>query len=205
MAVKWKSGLISPNFFFLSGSEIFRANVLQPWCGLGLHFHSTHWYNIGARKTARYTNIFRQHYSIKIFYQTKWDLRGILYSNIIFKLDQLRNSWLLMYRPLKAFLNIKSFGYRLTHPRTHTHIRNKLTCNKRYISYYKNVIFEVFTAVTIKIAVIWDVVPCRSCVLTLVPRLRIFLPWRWRWYVPPKRRFTQDLHGATSQKIAFLL
>jgi hypothetical protein len=39
-----------------------------------------------------------------------------------------------------------------------------------------------------------------SHLLTLVPRSRIFLPWRWRRYVPPKRRFTQDLHGATSQK-----
>jgi hypothetical protein len=42
-----------------------------------------------------------------------------------------------------------------------------------------------------------------SYLLTLVPRSRIFLPWRWRRYVPPKRRFTQDLHGATSQKTAF--
>jgi hypothetical protein len=41
--------------------------------------------------------------------------------------------------------------------------------------------------------------------LTLVPRSRIFLPWRWRRYAPPKRRFTQDIHGATSQKTAFLI
>jgi hypothetical protein len=33
-----------------------------------------------------------------------------------------------------------------------------------------------------------------SHLLTLVPRLRIILPWRWRQYVPPKRRFTRDLH-----------
>jgi hypothetical protein len=39
--------------------------------------------------------------------------------------------------------------------------------------------------------------------LTLVPRSQIFLPWRWRRYIHPKRRFTQDLHGATSQKTAF--
>jgi hypothetical protein len=39
--------------------------------------------------------------------------------------------------------------------------------------------------------------------LTMVPRSRIFLPWRWRRYVPPKRRFTHDLHGATTQKTAF--
>jgi hypothetical protein len=42
-----------------------------------------------------------------------------------------------------------------------------------------------------------------SHLLKLVPRSRIFLPWRWRRYVPLNRRFTQDLHGATSQKTAF--
>jgi hypothetical protein len=36
--------------------------------------------------------------------------------------------------------------------------------------------------------------------LTLVPRSRIFLPRRWGRYVLPKRQFTQDLHGATSQR-----
>jgi hypothetical protein len=40
----------------------------------------------------------------------------------------------------------------------------------------------------------------------LVPRSPIFLPWRWRRYVPPKRWFnSQDLHGATSQKTAFFV
>jgi hypothetical protein len=42
--------------------------------------------------------------------------------------------------------------------------------------------------------------------LTLVPRSRSFLPWRWRRYVPPKCRFiSRDLHGATSQKTAFFM
>jgi hypothetical protein len=40
-------------------------------------------------------------------------------------------------------------------------------------------------------------------------RLRIFLffllPWRWRRFVPPKRRLTQHLHGATSQTTAFFM
>jgi hypothetical protein len=44
-----------------------------------------------------------------------------------------------------------------------------------------------------------------SHLLTLVPRSRIFQPWRWRRYVPPKRLFTQDLHRATYQKTAFLI
>jgi hypothetical protein len=43
-----------------------------------------------------------------------------------------------------------------------------------------------------------------SHLLTLVPRSRILLPWRWRRYVPPKRRFKQDLHSATSQKTEFI-
>jgi hypothetical protein len=83
--------------------------------------------------------------------------------------------------------------------------------------------FEVFTAVTMKNAVFWDVAPCRSCVnrrfggtyllhlqsavcshlLSLILRSRIFLPWKWRRYVLPKRLFTQDRHGATSQKMVF--
>jgi hypothetical protein len=29
------------------------------------------------------------------------------------------------------------------------------------------------------------------------------LPWRWRRYVPPKRRPTQDLHSATFHRTAF--
>jgi hypothetical protein len=44
-----------------------------------------------------------------------------------------------------------------------------------------------------------------SHLLTLVHRSRIFLPWRWRRYVPPKRRLTQDLHSATSQKTTFFI
>jgi hypothetical protein len=44
-----------------------------------------------------------------------------------------------------------------------------------------------------------------SHLLTLVPRSRIFLPWRWRRYVPPKCRFTHDLHSDTSQKTAFFI
>jgi hypothetical protein len=39
----------------------------------------------------------------------------------------------------------------------------------------------------------------------MVPRSRIFLPWRWRRYVLPKRRLTQDLHSATSQKTTFFI
>jgi hypothetical protein len=67
-----------------------------------------------------------------------------------------------------------------------------------------------------KNAVFWDVTPCRYCVnwrfggiyrsghlLTLVPRSQIFIPRKFRLYVISKRRFTQYLHGATSQKTAF--
>jgi hypothetical protein len=44
-----------------------------------------------------------------------------------------------------------------------------------------------------------------SHLLSLVPRSLIFVPWRWKRYVPPKRRFTQALHGATSQKTAYFI
>jgi hypothetical protein len=54
---------------------------------------------------------------------------------------------------------------------------------------------EVFT--TMKNAVFWNVAPCWSCVnVCLETRSQIFLTWRWRRYVPPKRRFTQDLDGS---------
>jgi hypothetical protein len=58
-----------------------------------------------------------------------------------------------------------------------------------------------------RIASIFRVEKSASCshMLTLVPGSRIFLPSRWRRYVPPKRRFTQDLHGATFQKTAFFV
>jgi hypothetical protein len=88
--------------------------------------------------------------------------------------------------------------------------------------FYTYVGFEVFTAVTMKTAVFWDVALCRSSVnrrfrgtyrlhlqgshlLTLVPRSRTFLPWRWRRYIPPKHRFTQDPHSDTSQKTAVFI
>jgi hypothetical protein len=44
-----------------------------------------------------------------------------------------------------------------------------------------------------------------SYVFTLVPRSRIFLPWRWRRYIFPKRQYTQELQGATSQETAFFI
>jgi hypothetical protein len=33
----------------------------------------------------------------------------------------------------------------------------------------------------------------------------IFLPWRWRQYIPPKRRFTQDLHATSQKTVSFIL
>jgi hypothetical protein len=46
---------------------------------------------------------------------------------------------------------------------------------------------------------------CVANCRTLVSCLADFQPWRWRWYVPPKRRFTYGLHGAISQKLAILI
>jgi hypothetical protein len=71
-------------------------------------------------------------------------------------------------------------------------------------------------------AVFWDVSPRRSCVNRCFGgKYRVHLQgskirrqgtnvsrWSyaiWRRYVPPKRRFTQDLRGDTSQKKAFFI
>jgi hypothetical protein len=56
--------------------------------------------------------------------------------------------------------------------------------------------FEVFTAVVMK-SIIWDV----TCLLA-GSCWNFLLPWRWRRYVPPKRRLHLNrLHGVTSQKM----
>jgi hypothetical protein len=47
-----------------------------------------------------------------------------------------------------------------------------------------------------------DGLVCRH-LLTLVPRSGIFIPWRWRRYVLPKRWLAQDLHIATSNNTTF--
>jgi hypothetical protein len=44
-----------------------------------------------------------------------------------------------------------------------------------------------------------------SYLFMLVPHSQILLPWRWRRYDPPKRQFTQELHGATTQKTALFI
>jgi hypothetical protein len=44
-----------------------------------------------------------------------------------------------------------------------------------------------------------------SHLLTMIPRSRIFLPWKRSRYLPPKRRLTQHIHSVTSQKTAFFI
>jgi hypothetical protein len=70
-----------------------------------------------------------------------------------------------------------------------------------------------------KNAVIWDMAPCRYCVKRRFGgtyRLRLqgrkirergtnVSRWLQALKMEPKRRFTQDLHGATSQKTAFFI
>jgi hypothetical protein len=91
---------------------------------------------------------------------------------------------------------------------------------------YQFVRFEVFTVVTMK-NVFWEVGLCRSCVNrsfggtyrlnfqgrkmrqrgTSVSRwlqnVANYSTLKWRQYVLPKRRLTQDLQSATSQKKTF--
>jgi hypothetical protein len=61
-----------------------------------------------------------------------------------------------------------------------------------------------------KNAVLWDVASCRYCLQpaahagsSLADFVFFSLPRRRRRYDPPKRRFIQYLHGATSQKTVF--
>jgi hypothetical protein len=58
--------------------------------------------------------------------------------------------------------------------------------------------FEVFTAVTMKNGVFWDVTPCDSCKNRRFEGTFLSSWWRRR-QVPPKRRFLQEPHGVTSQ------
>jgi hypothetical protein len=40
---------------------------------------------------------------------------------------------------------------------------------------------------------------------TLVSSSVDFRPWKWKWYVPPKRGFTYGIHGALSRKTSGFL
>jgi hypothetical protein len=46
--------------------------------------------------------------------------------------------------------------------------------------------------VLVSLAICWTLVSCSAG----------FLPWKWRWYVPPKLRFLYGLNGGISQKMA---
>jgi hypothetical protein len=82
--------------------------------------------------------------------------------------------------------------------------------------------FEVLTAVVMNVAIICDTYLCVVHMWTDVSEERITfifrvenqpckkafsrcLPWRWRLYVPPKRRFRYGLHGDISQKMTTFL
>jgi hypothetical protein len=86
------------------------------------------------------------------------------------------------------------------------------TATVNFIIVSRNFVF-LKIKLTMKNAVFWGVAPCSYCIhrrgcshlLTLVPRSQSFLSWRWRRYVPPKRRFIQYPHGAKSQKTLFFI
>jgi hypothetical protein len=75
--------------------------------------------------------------------------------------------------------------------------------------------FEVFTEVTMKNAIFWDVAPCRCFVNQRFGGTNhIHLQDRKihergtsvsRWLQPPKRLFTKDLTGPISQKMTFCI
>jgi hypothetical protein len=69
--------------------------------------------------------------------------------------------------------------------------------------------FDVFTVVTMKKAVFWDIMPRVSCKnRRFVRKLRLHHQGdknQWRRYVSPKRRFLQESHCVTSQKTALFI
>jgi hypothetical protein len=67
-----------------------------------------------------------------------------------------------------------------------------------------SVLFEVFTAVVMKSIIFWDMMPCSPLSEQAGGWFAelILRPWRWRRYVPPKRRVQLNgLHGVISQKM----
>jgi hypothetical protein len=72
-----------------------------------------------------------------------------------------------------------------------------------YSNFWLRCHFSIWVSISCYVSTKVEVAALCSHQPTLVPHSRIFLPWRWRRYVPPKRRFTQDVHRATSQKTAF--
>jgi hypothetical protein len=80
---------------------------------------------------------------------------------------------------------------------------------RTFILYYTNCILNAFiissflqTRSILKSIIFWDVTPCsllRYLRYLLVLTEFFFRPWRWRRYVPPKRRLHLNrLHGVTS-------
>jgi hypothetical protein len=62
---------------------------------------------------------------------------------------------------------------------------------------------EVFTAVTMKNDVFWDVAPCETLVRTDVSEEPILVTLIMAALSSRKRRFLQEPHGVTSQKTPF--
>jgi hypothetical protein len=71
--------------------------------------------------------------------------------------------------------------------------------------------FEVFTVLTMKNAVFWDVTPCGSCDTASHPRRglssisTVFKLWFACHICFIKHRFLQEPRGVTSQKMAFFM
>jgi hypothetical protein len=63
--------------------------------------------------------------------------------------------------------------------------------------------FEVFTAVVMNSSIFWDITSCSPLSVNWRFLLSLcFRPWRWKRYVPPKRRLTLNgLRGVVSKKM----
>jgi hypothetical protein len=85
------------------------------------------------------------------------------------------------------------------------------------VNWESNIRFEVLTAVVVKSTIFWDITPCSpvkvnrrgllaTCLLAGSCWNDFLRPWRWRRYVPPKRRLQLNrLHGVTPQKMILFI
>jgi hypothetical protein len=82
-------------------------------------------------------------------------------------------------------------------------------CRNNKLEYmHSDVRFEVFTVVTMKNAIFWDVTSCGSCKNQCFRgkyRLCHHPPWWWRRFVSLKLRFFQESHSITTQKATFFM
>jgi hypothetical protein len=136
-------------------------------------------------------------------------------SNIYHKhSDSCYNIFILRYttHDLLVFVSILNCGGNAQHlyMNHNLYLKTKIRKYMLLFIFFEHTItvgFEVLTAVVLKRTILWDITPpaCHPLSRWFLAQL-IFRPWRWRRYVPPKRRLTLNrLHGVISQKMVLFI